>query len=292
MITLITGLPGSGKSLFAVRELVKNSKSEDIRPAFADIDGLDYDRLRAFPLEDATAWHELPDGSIIVMDECQRVFPPRSNGSKVPPHVSMLETHRHHGHDLYLITQAPRLLDYHVRSLVGRHIHITRPFGTTRPRVYTYDGVNDKPEPERKPVPSKQKLERELFGYYHSATEHTHKSRLPGKVWAAMLGIPAIILGTGYFAVASMQNNMTDGVSIEIAEAELPPARFESYKLRDGVLESASIQVPGGLFSAQDFDWIEAGSTFVLRREGRSVARVLSPPSYRLAWPVVAPGAL
>ncbi|MGL4565407.1 zonular occludens toxin domain-containing protein [Aeromonas veronii] len=76
MITLITGRPGSGKTLLAVEMIRDNANGERIRPLFANIDGLAYDRLRCFPLEDPTTWPDLPAGSIVVIDECQKLMPP------------------------------------------------------------------------------------------------------------------------------------------------------------------------------------------------------------------------
>lgn len=119
MITLFTGSPGAGKTASLVDFL---SKLEGNRPLY--VDGLEGLTLPHTPV-DSNNWHtELPDGAILVIDEAQRVWRPRGSGSKVPDSVAALETHRHHGIDVYLTTQAPSLIDSNVRNLVGRHVHI------------------------------------------------------------------------------------------------------------------------------------------------------------------------
>lgn len=119
MITLFTGSPGAGKTASLVDFL---SKLEGNRPLYVDgLEGLTLPHT----VVDANEWPSvLPDGAILVVDEAQRVWRPRGSGAKVPESVAALETHRHHGIDVYLTTQAPSLIDSNVRNLVGRHVHI------------------------------------------------------------------------------------------------------------------------------------------------------------------------
>ncbi|WP_240802259.1 zonular occludens toxin domain-containing protein, partial [Vogesella urethralis] len=70
---------------------------------------------------------------------CQRSFPPRRNGTEIPKQVSKFETHRHHGFDVWLITQSPKLLDTHVREFVNMHYHQRRVIGSPSARVYQWD---------------------------------------------------------------------------------------------------------------------------------------------------------
>lgn len=48
----------------------------------------------------------------------------RSAGSKIPENVQWLNTHRHQGIDIFVLTQGPKLLDQNLRTLVKRHYHI------------------------------------------------------------------------------------------------------------------------------------------------------------------------
>lgn len=119
MITMFTGSPGAGKTASLVDFL---SKLEGNRPLYVDgLAGLTLPHT----VVDANEWQtSLPDGAILVVDEAQRVWRPRGSGARVPESVAALETHRHHGIDVFFTTQAPALIDSNVRNLVGRHVHI------------------------------------------------------------------------------------------------------------------------------------------------------------------------
>ncbi|MGN7045978.1 zonular occludens toxin domain-containing protein, partial [Neisseria sp. P0001.S010] len=128
MLYLYTGVPGAGKTLYAVSNLVKRKDFKD-RPIFVDgIKDLDHDKINYFDIpegESIQTWLKwAPPGAIIVVDECQRIFRPRPSGSKVPDYVAELETHRHRGLDFILITQHPRLIDVHLRGLIEHHTHL------------------------------------------------------------------------------------------------------------------------------------------------------------------------
>ncbi|MGL6383496.1 zonular occludens toxin domain-containing protein [Aeromonas caviae] len=177
MITLITGRPGSGKTLLAVEMIRDNANGERIRPLFTNIDGLNFGRLRCFPLDDPTAWPQLPSGAIVVIDECQKIMPPRPSGAKVPPHVDFLNEHRHAGIDLILMTPDPKLIDVLARKTVGRHLHAYRPFGMEHRKIFEWNSCNEDPEPsqgEKNALITKKPFDKTLYELYTSAEVHTH----------------------------------------------------------------------------------------------------------------------
>lgn len=190
-VVLITGRPGAGKTLSAVKMLIEEVLPTG-RQVFADIDGLDYEGLGVARLvqgdEDPIAacqrWFSVPEGSVVFIDECQRVFPVRNPASKVPEWVSEFETHRHKGLDVYLITQGPRLIDRHIHDLIDRHIHLYRAFGLKRSTRYEWNGINTSPDPTQdSDNASKQNFTfpSKYFDFYKSASVHTAKARLPWK---------------------------------------------------------------------------------------------------------------
>lgn len=188
MITLSTGLPGAGKTLYTL-DRVKTEADRDNRPVF-------YSGIKDLTLPwteiDAEKWYDCPDGSIIVIDECQRLFRPRGNGAQVPAYVSRLETHRHSGLDIYLVTQHPMLVDANVRRLTERHFHISRRFGMQRATVLEFQSCKD--QPLAKLADAQRHMwsyPKEVFGYYKSAEVHTVKRRLPVQIWV-MLGVLAL----------------------------------------------------------------------------------------------------
>jgi zona occludens toxin len=138
MITLITGVPGSGKTLYCVSEILptligsvvngQDGNPDITRIVYTNINGLllDHESIDG-GLNGLTGWQNwCKPGDCIVFDEVQSVWKPRPNGSKIPDDIGALETHRHKGVDFVLLTQHPMLLDQNVRALVGRHLHIRR----------------------------------------------------------------------------------------------------------------------------------------------------------------------
>lgn len=194
MIYLITGLPGHGKTYFTIakaQEVIGTSG----RPVFYS--GIPELKL-PWTESDPKRWNELDDGSVMIIDESQRVFPVPPVGTPRGVHVTALETHRHRGLDLWLITQDANLLDSHVRRLVGVHYHVHRPFGMPFVNVLQWDGVHNPRDyhDKQKAVTSKFTLSEKVWSQYKSATVHTVKMRIPWKLVVLVLGLIAVpVLG-------------------------------------------------------------------------------------------------
>lgn len=208
MITLITGIPGMGKTALLVTLLMEYEKAAE-RPIFVmGIPDLKIEHIVSPPVEDWTerraspedptlelAYFTFPPNSILVVDEAQRVYRPRASSSKVPDYVAALETHRHTGLDIILLTQKPRLLDMNVRELVGKHIHIRS--GLLGRMLYEWPHIADGESRLDRQDAARRKFSppKKAFAKYKSAELHTkHKFRIHNIfVW---LGLA--ILFTGY----------------------------------------------------------------------------------------------
>lgn len=197
MIHLITGLPGHGKTLRAIWELMEARKKDEARPLYyRGIKGL---KLDAAEIE-GHDWTKCPDGSIIVIDEAQQVFPVRGN-SQVPEHVAKLATHRHRGIDLILITQHPSLIDTFARKLIDRHTHTFRILGREACTIYQWEEIQDDPR-----AMSARELAtsfiwsypREVFQMYNSAVLHTAQPRFPRRLLYLALAVVAVGLCVWY----------------------------------------------------------------------------------------------
>lgn len=199
MITLSTGLPGAGKTLYTI-SLVKALSEREQRPVF-------YSGIKDLALPwheiDAEKWIDCPDGAIIVIDECQRLFRPRGNGAAVPPWVSKLETHRHQGIDLFIVTQHPMLIDANVRRLTERHFHVSRRFGMQRATILEFQSCKDQPLAKLADAQRHQwPYPKEVFSYYKSAELHTVKRRLPVQLFV-LVGVLAMTGGAVWYFVRS-----------------------------------------------------------------------------------------
>ena len=134
MIELVTGVPGMGKTALVVDRLRQMAGS---RPIY--VDGIRELKVEHFPVPHFDTWVQkrvtetgrvefdwvgFPQGALIVIDECQRMFPPRHVSKEAPDIVSGFQTHRHAGLDFILLTQDATFLDSQVRKVVDKHTHI------------------------------------------------------------------------------------------------------------------------------------------------------------------------
>ncbi len=196
MITLITGLPGSGKSLFTLKT-VKDLADKENRPVFYH--GIPELTLDWQLMDKGEDWTECPKGAIIVIDECQTTFRPRANGATVPKHVSQLEVHRHDGHDLFLITQHPMLLDGNVRRLVGRHYHVVRFYGFQKSTIHEFQSVRENVKSLKDSMEKHFVYPKEVFGWYKSADMHTMKKRIPARL-VLVIVLPLLLIALLVYA--------------------------------------------------------------------------------------------
>lgn len=219
MITLLTGLPGNGKTLFAIwmveaYRIKENKRLEEeskrtgcalvVREVFYS--GIT-DLTLPWTVIDPTKWFECPHGSIIVTDEAQDTFPVKANGSQLPEHYELLAKHRHQGYDLFVITQHPTLIHNFVRKLVGRHFHSIRKFGLQRSTIYEWSATANNPETSsshKSAIVLKWSYPKEVFSYYKSAELHTVKRSIPVKVILAVLFL-VVFVGVFYFVLDQYQ---------------------------------------------------------------------------------------
>ena len=169
MITLITGTPGSGKTLYAVTNMLKEILAKPERPVYSDIIGLNIDGIEQ-PPED---WRDTPKGSLIIYDECQfREAYQRARGKTRYDYILQLTTHRHDGYDIWLITQSAKFIHLDVLEVVGRHLHLDRPYGAALANVYEWESAekNPKSRSAKESVRSKTlfKYNKNIFKYYSS----------------------------------------------------------------------------------------------------------------------------
>lgn len=236
MITLKTGIIGSGKSLSAVADLAALSDrwqtpagESERRPVYVHgIRGLSlpHKPLPIYPaggrpgdpvqLDDkgrpsstiAVDWSAVPEGSLVIIDECQDAFPPRATSSKVPEHVAWCQRSRHHAVDIILITQHPRLIDSTLRTFVGKHEHYRRMFGGPRAVVYEWDSCSDGLQ-YKSATKRLWGFPRRAFSWYTSADEHTKQAfRLP-----AWLIVPLLGLVIGVYSIPNAFSTITNAAS-------------------------------------------------------------------------------
>lgn len=252
MITLVTGTPGAGKTLLTLydlknevekqnAELIKQNKEP--RPVYYH--GIPDLTLPWLPLDKPENWHTLPTGAIIVIDECQSAFRPRGLGQQVPEYIAAMETHRHRGHDLYLITQHPMLVDQNIRRLVGRHRHVIRKFGLQVATVHEWGSVHEITKRNlAEAVKRNMKYPKEIFGYYKSSEQHTHKANVPKRVY--FLAAAPLIVGALVYAAYTSMTGISENVASKTEEVASAPSPFKP----SGNIESRG---PVGALTTADY---------------------------------------
>lgn len=214
MITLITGTPGSGKTLYAVWLLQRELKAGR--------------RLVVDGVKDLALDHELVDESwmrdwysrcqqhdVIVVDEVQRLWPPASVSVKPGEDIEQLHVHRHKGVDFVLITQHPQRLHKTIRDLVGRHVHVRRLFGLKQAMIYEWDHCHNPNAGFRDAVKTRWGYPKSVFKLYTSAEVHTkQKAVIPKALFIAPLAlVVAVYLGWRGF------RSVTGGFGIDASKA-------------------------------------------------------------------------
>lgn len=178
MITLITGVPGAGKTLYAVDQILQ-PEAKAGRQLF--VDGIPELLIAHEPAPNPLEWPTwAPEGAHIVIDEVQRIWRPEAAGRAIPDSIAQLETHRHRGLDFTIMTQHPNLIHSNVRRLVGRHIHVRRT--ALGVYVYEYPECMNSPDTAYKTALTKIRWShpKRSFGTYKSASIHQKvKFRIP-----------------------------------------------------------------------------------------------------------------
>jgi zona occludens toxin len=200
-INLVTGLPGAGKTLFAIH-LATKCKTEGLRVYNLNVNGLDPEIAEpwAGPIEN---WQDLPEKSVLLVDEAHGVFPRQPSNAKIAPHIQALAEIRHKGLRLILVDQDPSTLDVFVKRRVGSHYHLTNRTGYDSARVYSNRGCVDNPRSSGAWSVGESdmwKYPKDLFGKYKSASLHIKRRRIPRMVWVLAAGIAFVVGGLWWTA--------------------------------------------------------------------------------------------
>ncbi|WP_187359969.1 zonular occludens toxin domain-containing protein [Chitinolyticbacter meiyuanensis] len=221
--TLFTGLQGNGKTLAVVThiaELAAKLTADDPPIYTHGIKALSINRCAS--LLDPNKWYELEVGVTVVIDEAQKVFPTRPNGSARPAKVAAFEDMRHSGKQAILITQHPGLIDSDLRKLINRHVHLERIMGRQMsqwlewPKVHTPENKADR----KKAASHFWAFPTKNYALYKSAEVHNLKPAMPKALKytiGIMLAGVLLAIAAGVFIMMQAKNP-----GIASAEASSP----------------------------------------------------------------------
>lgn len=219
MLTIISGSPGTAKTLRAMDEM-QQAYADNQRRSKLSPDHKDYQPEREFFSNVAGAtreenpeafpwvqrmlehldWTKLPKGSYVQYDEAHSdgvtpgleryglLFPSTGKPGESQDHrIRAMSTHRHGGYDLVVITQWPSKVHHNVRQQCGRHIHMNRAMGLQSAGVMVWSRCQPDPYDEKIREKADEEIwsfPKDLYKRYFSATLHTtsHKFKLPKKL--------------------------------------------------------------------------------------------------------------
>jgi zona occludens toxin len=202
MLTVLTGLPGSGKTAGCVERFLLPLAAKDWledavtpdgakvkikRRLFTNINGLllEHELIDA---DDLMRWHEwVKPGDLIVFDEVQKPWPLTGANRDQPKCITELETHRHYGIDMILMTQHPMLINAAIVRLAGQHLHI-RKLGASRfATIYEWDGVSRTLLYKNAFAKKAWRRGKQVEKMYRSSSLHTKQKRaIPTVLWVIL----------------------------------------------------------------------------------------------------------
>jgi hypothetical protein len=268
MIELITGLPGNGKTLHTISRIKAKAEKEN-RPVFYN--GIPEVKIPGWELlDDPREWAKCPPRSIILLDEGQKTFRNRSMGSVPPEYVQQLETHRHLGVDLHIITQHPSLIDPAVRRLAGAHYHVVRIWGSEVATVHYWPSVKDNCDKSRgDSEKTKWAFDKSVYSLYKSAEVHTVKRSIPGRVKLLFGLLVLFAICLWYVAGFIMKKTAPASPAVASAPSSLQSAGFVSPNANKAQT-----------LAAAKFDPVADAMDFARRETPRVVGLPQTAPKY------------
>lgn len=231
MIYFTTGANGAGKTLLTLWD-VRQQQLKENRPVYYH--GFDMDPAKASEFgwkpHEPAKWQDLPDGSILIWDECQGYMPAGKTAANEPQWVQDLAVNRRkRGFDIWAIAPHPSLVSPFVRRLVGTpswHRHFKRTFGAdlvSEIRFGTPDVKCEEPGASERGTATMVPYRKEVYTWYRSASLHTGKRKIPRQVYvlaAAALLVPAL----GYMAFSMLPGGTSSKVKPQASASAVAPS--------------------------------------------------------------------
>ncbi|TLY22720.1 MAG: hypothetical protein E6K66_07740 [Nitrospirae bacterium] len=273
MIEMLEGVPGSGKSYYAVSErLLKWVRAG--RRVYVFVDGFYLDRLALFEGIDVselekqiTLWNSGEDvkaglldvepGSAVLIDEVQTVF--RSRDKTDPALLRWLETHRHRGIDLVLMCQQYGQVTLGVNRLVEV---------TTKFRRLDRFGLKNRYQASVRGNPEELevirmfsgKYEPKLYAYYSSYSSATVRETSRGgsmlKSPTLLVGVLGLVVAVGWFAFGGWLSGAKPAPAASVLKLPPPPALPVSQPVAPLLVAVPSavrpVRIQGGMTNIRD----------------------------------------
>lgn len=278
-ITLITGKPGTGKTVFAVSGYIKPELQKgrivytngipDLKFRHIELTKEDLNRWdEREPVEGRKGVYELTtikEDALIVVDEAADVWP-ALHIKEIPQFLQYLRKHRKHALDFLLLTQDPHFLHPHVLLNVDRHIHLVTDWRGTYSYEWPEYCVNPiMPSNQSRAVSKPYKLDKSVFTEFYSATKHLPKQKrsVPKMVYAAvamLFLVPAAAYGVYNTIASKLESPLTELATIEENDSKIstdiqPPV----IPVSESVVNNAPVRQNMSMLS-DAYDWSQVAA--------------------------------
>lgn len=247
MITLLSGIPGTGKTYYAVRLISKMSPDEQSK-IIHNIDGLEIGRrlddickdlgisITTFLSESFQESNQDYYGTIIFLDEAQKIFPKRFNNQDS---IQFFDLHRHYMMDIYLITQNERRICPDITCHIEDHFRAVPDSANPVPGTFLYKKLVSGEEVNKINIPRSKSV----YSLYKSASfdkgEVRKKSRPMVKYLAVAVIASCAILFAGYRLISGKRERaLANKDSKNIEHLEL--SEIDKKKIRDSRAQRGS----------------------------------------------------
>lgn len=198
MITLVTGVPGSGKTYFAVHHISTLSKDEQ-KKILHNVEGLKLGK----PIDDYCienncspidlfkdsfhTQHKEFRGYKFIIDECQSIFPKSLKDQDVQ---RFFQLHRHYGIDIILLSQDYKLVNQDIALLAEYQYRAVSDTANPIPKTFFYRQTIGYENIGKKYLPKKKKV----FDLYKTADFDQSKTRKKSRPMLKLIVIAVIAI--------------------------------------------------------------------------------------------------
>lgn len=251
MINLTTGLPGNAKTLYMIRKIMNERDNQEKKTGkrpnvyyfnitfledhkyydqVSDWVRLDRDQVLSIALTDQQVAngdnlldHEIVEhGSIILLDECQDLYPKDGKDDRLKRAINFFTKHRHSGLNFYLVTQDPMFIHPDARRLVNYHYELDRHGKAEISNVrISPKGILEKCPPDLIKT-DVFKFPKDYFGLYKSAVEHTQTDGLIQFIKGLPNKVKIIFIALFILVTISIYNLMNGGLSMFADSGQSP----------------------------------------------------------------------
>ncbi|WP_078059648.1 zonular occludens toxin domain-containing protein [Xanthomonas massiliensis] len=201
-LNVITGTLGAGKTLFAIEQadlLLKNKLADRVYQI--GINGADTRKLPVlpFPIEE---WAIRADrgelkNTVIIVDEFHKWMPQRGPG-RPPKWIEEMAESRRRDVRWILLTQSGEFDHFLKGTRLNKHFHLSRKGFMARSTIFEWSerfvgNPAENKEARKEAIVSNWWHPKKYYDWYESASAHRFRVRLPLRIWALLIIVPAIL---------------------------------------------------------------------------------------------------